>query len=129
MSKFINIQRVDIKLGKERHCHITKQLVPFFGEHQDRSTLESDVLALTILDVYLKRMHQLYNVKMIPRPHACLHTIYKTHAKLMKNNNLMIMSKPHAFFQAMNKTSSKFQKDQAKDARGVDLTKYSLNAF
>ena len=31
LSKFINMKRLDIKLGKERQCHITKQLVHSFS--------------------------------------------------------------------------------------------------
>ena len=67
------MKKLNIKLEKEKQCHITKQLVHFFWLTSGLSTLEKDVhlgfasvnitvLGLTNPDVNLKRMHQLYNV-------------------------------------------------------------------
>ena len=65
-----------MKLGKERQCHITKQLMHSYSaniRNSQASKVESDVhlgfasvnitlLGMTNPDVNLKRMHQLYNV-------------------------------------------------------------------
>ena len=53
-----------MKLGKERQCHITKQLVHSFSVNiriSQPSKVMFTVLGLTNPDVNLKRMHQLYN--------------------------------------------------------------------
>ena len=70
LSKFINMKRLDIKIGKERQCHITKQLMHSF-EVNIRicqplkvmfTSMNITILGLTNPDVNLKRMHYLYNV-------------------------------------------------------------------
>ena len=73
LSKFINMKILQIKLGKERQCHITKQLVHSFSiniricqpknsdVHLGFASVNITVLGLTNPDVNLKRMHQLYN--------------------------------------------------------------------
>ena len=60
------MKRLDIVLGKERQCHITKQLVHSFSVNI-RISQPSKVMYITILglinpDVDPKRMHQLYIV-------------------------------------------------------------------
>ena len=57
------MKRLYIDLGKERHCHITKQLVQSFSDNIricQPSKVMLIVLGLTNTDVNLKRMHQLY---------------------------------------------------------------------
>ena len=63
-----------MKLGKERQCHITKQLMhsfsvnirisqPFENDvHLGFASVKITVLGLTNPDVNLKKMHQLYNI-------------------------------------------------------------------
>ena len=66
LSKFINMKRLEIKLGKERQCHITKQLVHSFLVNI-RISQPSKVMftkALIDPDVNQKRMHQLYNYEL-----------------------------------------------------------------
>ena len=63
------MKKLDIKLGKERQCHITKQLVHSFTVNIRISPpwkvmfteVNITVLGLTNPDDNGKRMHQLYN--------------------------------------------------------------------
>ena len=56
MSKFINMKRLDIKLGKERQCHKTKQLVHSFSVNIriSQPSVNITILGLTNSDVNLK---------------------------------------------------------------------------
>ena len=59
------MKRLDIKLGKERQCHFTKQLVHLFLVNirlSQPSKVMFIVLGLTNPDVNLKRMHKWYIV-------------------------------------------------------------------
>ena len=67
------MKRLYIKLGDERQCHITKQLVhSFFGNIRISQPSKvmfasaSPVLVLTNPDVNLKIMHQMYIVRYSP---------------------------------------------------------------
>ena len=74
LSEFINIKRLNIKLEKERQCHIIKQLMhSFLGNiritqpskviiYLGFASVNITYLGLTNTDVNLKRMHQLYNL-------------------------------------------------------------------
>ena len=66
------MERLDIKLGKERQCHIKKQLVHSFSvkirisqPSVNIALVNITILGLTNPDVNRKRMHQLYAVILI----------------------------------------------------------------
>ena len=58
----MNMRRLCIKLGKERQCHITKQLVHSFSVNA-RISQHSKVMSINPA-VNLKRIRQLYNAKI-----------------------------------------------------------------
>ena len=66
-----------IKLGKERQCHITKQLVHSFLVNiriSQPSKVMFTILGLKNPDVNLKRMHQLYNFTEIKETYFEIYT-------------------------------------------------------